>query len=516
MNITAIHRIMTAAAGTLLVLLLLRAVLTVDPYWDVFSYHLPFAARLSGICSESCFQLGDFLQAAYDGYPKLFHRLQGIVWKLTGLAQTEDLLNVAGLALFCVFLRQWFCVPATWAFCGLLAVPLIQIQATSTLVDLPVNLAVAAAILSLLTFVRAPEAFGWRRLAVLLTCLAFAANSKPQMVGVVAALGAMFGATAVVLLARGRQVGPFAPGRRASWIGLTCLLVAAGTVTAAKSIDNAIDRANPFYPVRVEVAGVLLDGPSDPRPGSDSMSEAWRAVPTPLRWLASVLELGAYDYREVPWTYDQGYCQMALAWKDCWRDRTPSFHMGGYFVPYVLGLLAFFVWRLAAQGKQDRRLLVAALAGATLLASAMPRSHELRYYLFWIVVLVALCLITVCNNGLAESRRRCRRASALLCSIILVALLSVVSMTKARYVSPIGPDMEALIDTLGIERQVAAIPDGAVVCVDPAWQPFTFLFAPVFHPGRSYTVLDGQIGDCSTTVPAPSDDQKPQETPDQL
>ena len=246
------------------------------------------------------------------------------------------------------------------------------------------------------------------------------------------------------------------------------------------------------------------------------MSEAWRPVPAPLRWVASVLELGAYDYREMPWTYDQGYCQTALAWKDCWRDRTPSFHMGGYFVPYVLGLLAFFVWRLRAQDARDRRLLIAALVGTTALASVMPRSHELRYYLFWIIVLVGLCLITVSDNGLAESRRRCHSASALLCSIILVALLSVVSMTKARYVSPIGPDMDTLIDTLGIDQQVAAIPDGAVVCVDPAWQPFTFLFAPVFHPGRSYTVLDGPIGDCGTTVPAPSDDPKPQASPEQL
>ena len=305
MSITILHRIMSAAAGALLVLLLLRAVLTIDPYWDVFSYHLPFAARLSGICSQSCFQLGDFLEAAYDGYPKLFHRLQGIVWKITGLAQAEDVLNVAAIGLFCAFLRQWFRVPAASAFCGLLAVPLIQIQATSILVDWPVNLAVAAAILSFVAFVRAPEACGWRRLAVLLGCLAFAANSKPQMIGVVAALGALFGATAVMLMARGKPVGPFDASRHASWLGLTCLLVAAGAVTAAKSIDNAIDHANPFYPVRVEIAGVVLDGPSEPRPGSDSMAEAWRPMPTPLRWLASVLELGAYDYREVPWTCDQ-------------------------------------------------------------------------------------------------------------------------------------------------------------------------------------------------------------------
>ena len=92
-------------------------------------------------------------------------------------------------------------------------------------------------------------------------------------------------------------------------------------------------------------------------------------------------------------------------------------------------------------------------------------------------------------------------ASTLLGLIIIVALASVLSLTQGRYVTPIGPNVTTVIDTLGVKDRVVAISDGTVVCVDSSWQPFTFLFASVFHPGRSYTILDGQVGPCTVVVP---------------
>ena len=496
---------MTGTACLLLVLLLLRAILTVDPYFDSFAYHLPFAARLAGLCPETCYRMGDYLEAAYDGFPKLFHGLQGLVWKITGLAQAVDVLNVGALALFCLFLQRWFRVPAAWTFCALLAVPLIQIHATSTYIDLPVNLAAAAAILAVMALIRAPETFGWPKLIVLIACLAFAANSKPQMVGVTGSVVALFGIIAIVSLASGHRLGPFVPGRLGSWIGLFCFLLLAGAVVGAKLVDNAVAHGNPFYPVRIAMLGLLLDGPIDGLGTTeDSLAETWRPFPSPLRWLISVLEVGAYGYREVPWTFDQGYCETSLAWKDCWRPISASFRMGGYFVPYVLSLTAFLGWRLASQPGRDRRTLTATFVASTLLAACLPRSHELRYYLFWVITLIALCLIAVFDQPDGRARGA-RKASGLLGAVVIVALTSVLLMTQARYVTPIGRNVDLLIATFGVRERVAAIPDEAVVCVDSGWQPFTFLFAPVFHPGRSYTVLDGYTGPCGAVVPPPTE-----------
>lgn len=505
MNVALTHRLMALVATLLMGLLFFRAILTVDPYFDSFAYHLPFAARLAGLCPETCYRMGDYLEAAYDGFPKLFHIFQGLVWRLTGLPQAVDVLNVGALLLFCLFLRRWFRVPAAWTVCALLAVPLIQIHATSTYIDLPVNLAAAAAILALTALARAPEAFGWPKLLVLVACLAFAANSKPQMLGVAGPVALLFVMIAVASLASGHRLGPFVPGRGAGWVGLACFVLVFAAGVGATLAENALTHGNPLYPFRIALPGLALDGPIDAlSTPEDSLAETWRPFPPPLRWLISVLEIGAYSYREVPWTVDQGYCETALAWKDCWRPPDASFHMGGYFVPYVLGLGAFLGWRLRSTPAPNRRIFLATFIGTTLLAACLPRSHELRYYLFWVIVLVALCLIAVFDGPDGEPRAGAK-VSGLLATLVIIALTSVLLMTQARYVTPIGRDLDMLIATFGVRERVAAIPDGALVCVDSGWQPFTFLFAPIFHPGRSYTVLDGYIGPCRAVVPPRSE-----------
>jgi hypothetical protein len=45
--------------------------------------------------------------------------------------------------------------------------------------------------------------------------------------------------------------------------------------------------------------------------------------------------------------------------------------------------------------------------------------------------------------------------------------------------------------------------DGDTICLDPDRQPFSFLFAPVFHPGRVYSALDGAIGVCTSPIGPP-------------
>jgi hypothetical protein len=496
-----VHRLMGGVAILLLALLLSRAILTVDPYFDSFAYHLPFAARLAGLCPKSCYQMGAYLEAVYDGFPKLFHVFQGLAWRITGRAQVVDVLNLGALVLFCLFLQRSFRIPTAWTFCALLAVPLIQIHATSTYIDLPVNLAAAAAVLSLTSLVRAPETFGWSKVIVLVACLVLAAGSKPQMLPLTGAVAVAFGLITTISLGFGRRLGPFISQRPGSWIAVACILALLAAGMSVKLVDNAIAYGNPLYPFRIAV--LSLDGPIDALavPG-DSLAETWRPFPAPLRWLISVLEVGAYDYREVPWTVDQGYCETSLAWDTCWRVPGPSFHMGGYFAPYVLALLGFLGWRMASTPGRDRVALAATFAGSTLLAACLPRSHELRYYLFWVIVLVALCLISIFDHP--EGRARVNaKTHALFSAIVLLALVSVLLMTQARYLAPFGRDVDSIIAKLAVREQVTAIPDGAVVCVDSGWQPFTFLFAPVFHPGRSYTVLDGYIGPCRAVVPPP-------------
>jgi uncharacterized membrane protein (GlpM family) len=503
-------------AVVLLGLLTLRAFHTFDPYYDSVAYHLPFAARLAGICDENCFQMSEYLEAAYDGFPKLIHLLQGLVWRITGRAQSVDLVNLAAIGAFCVFLRQGFGVPAVWTFCALIAVPLVQIHATSAYVDLPVNCAAAMAIMSVFACARDPQRFGWPALAVLFASLAVAANGKPQMIGVVVPIAGVFAVLAFYLLATGRAVGPFAPRRAAGWLGLSVVLMVAALVSAATLIGNALEYGNPVYPIRISFFGVTFDGPIDgTHIGSDSLHDAWQPVPSPLRWVASVLEFGAHSYRAVPWTYDQGYCPDMLAWRDCggpagygFGTVVESFRMGGYFVGYVLALLVFLGWSIAAQPQRLRRLYVSAFAGTTLLAALLPRSHELRYYMFWMLVLVGLCLAAAFDREPAHEGNRIRPDPVpLLGGIVLVALSAVLLMTQARYVWPAGDTLESVIDTLRIRPVVERFPERAVVCAgDADWAPFTFLFAQPFHAGRVYSLRDRSLEPaCSAALPPKED-----------
>ena len=82
-------------------------------------------------------------------------------------------------------------------------------------------------------------------------------------------------------------------------------------------------------------------------------------VPPPLRWLASVLEVGGYADRPLPWTYDQGLCVTGPVLEDCVWGAGPSFRMGGYFAAYVLFLIAFLAVQVRRPGMRERRLVLA-------------------------------------------------------------------------------------------------------------------------------------------------------------
>ena len=126
-----LRRLVVVVACVLSALLGARALLTIDPYYDTFAYHLPFAARVIGLCPSSCYRMGELLETRFAAFPKAFEVLQGAVWWLAGTPQVVDVLNLAFLAAFAFFLRRVFAVPFAWILVGLVAVPLIQSHVTA-------------------------------------------------------------------------------------------------------------------------------------------------------------------------------------------------------------------------------------------------------------------------------------------------------------------------------------------------------------------------------------------------
>jgi hypothetical protein len=112
----------------------------------------------------------------------------------------------------------------------------------------------------------------------------------------------------------------------------------------------------------------------------------------------------------------------------------------------------------------------------------MRSSHELRYYLFWMLLLVALNLVV-------WSRER-RLGTSL---VALAALAVVTWSTGGTYLYASGDSFAKLtadkVDRAALER----IAPGERFCITR--QPWTFLYTAQFHPGKRYSVQEAATAD---------------------
>jgi hypothetical protein len=111
-----------------------------------------------------------------------------------------------------------------------------------------------------------------------------------------------------------------------------------------------------------------------------------------------------------------------------------------------------------------------------MVASIMPQSHELRYYLFWALLLISVNLV------LWADRARTLTAIVPLCAFGLVAW-----STGGVYLYPSGESFTRLLSSEVDPRVVEGASPGATICV--ARPPWTFLYAGTFH-GKSYHVQE--------------------------
>ena len=107
------------AVGTLL-----KAWLDVSTTWDVWYYHLPFAARIWGIVPGDAYAFNAQNQHRYDGFPLLAELVQGLLWAIFRRPEAANLLAFGSLAAYAVFLKRAFRIPLRMATIALMAVPL--------------------------------------------------------------------------------------------------------------------------------------------------------------------------------------------------------------------------------------------------------------------------------------------------------------------------------------------------------------------------------------------------------
>ncbi len=464
-----IRRTLKCVVFGLMITTLFGALHDVSRAWDVWSYHMPFAARLVGIVPRDFFTFDAGNEARFQGFPVLGELLQGWLWRLIGRPEAANLVAFSSVPVYGLFLRHRFGVPLYLSTLGLLAVPLVQLHMTSCYVDLPGNTAAAVLILLALESYTRSEPPTVRTVILAVFAAAVAANTKALLHPVVFTALTLLALRAAVLQA---GAGFFAThARRLAALGAISIVSA---VIFATPLKNLAAHGNPYYPLDFTILGHHFPGLEQPY----ESSPRWLAsAPRPLRFVASILELHSAPLADRHrWTVDQ--------WT---APNAPGYRMGGFFGAYVVGQLIFFAYQLVRQKSRQTRRVGGGFALLTALTSALPQSHELRYYMYWIIVLVSL------NLWLA-----CQKSQATLLGITSVAALGVVlSVTHCGYVYPSGISFRELVREKVNGNIVDRLAAGASICV--ARQPYDLLWAAPFHPPYQYRVksveLKSQCGD---------------------
>lgn len=451
----------------------LKSIIDVDPHYDTWVYHLPFAARLWGIVPAQMYAFEANEEVRFDGFPVLAEFGQGFFWFVFGRVQAANLVCFLSLILYLCFLKGYFKIPLYLSAIALLAIPLVQTHATTCYVDLPGNLALSALIM--MTYrLYTDKHYSTRDLLTIFITAACAANIKPQLVPLVFVVLCFTLPRIVWLQAHQKRHALF------KWLRTFLPAVSLALLLIfATPIKNIALHGNPFYPVRIEIAGKVLNHAVGQY---SAVPEALENASRPQIWLYSLLEINAPS-----WSVDQ------------WNGGNPNLmnRMGGFFGAYVV----FNVLLLGYLFVRDRRrtfVAVATMVVVSVVAANFPQSHELRYFMYWAISLVSINLFLVCRDkpgGLINPKN--------LGIVCVLALAIVIARTEALYVRPMFFTLDRDIQKIVTPDVLAQINPGEKVCL-VGMQPYTFLYASKFHPQLNYSYsvkAAGEASGCGTYRP---------------
>jgi hypothetical protein len=506
---TRIDWILILLAAGLFLVLALRAAVSIDPSADAWFFRLPWAAQLAGMMPADSYVWNDHLAQRFAGFPLLIEWGQGQLWRLTGRPEMANLVALGSLILFVVFLRVRFKVPMTLALLGLVAIPLVQVQATGTSADLPANLALTAAFLMLMPLYSTRTPPRLNDAALFFLACALAAHAKLAMLPLVT-LVFVLGFLGITL---GRLRRPAEGKRRvARLLGTWIFAILAAGLVFLIPIKNLVLHGDPVYPMGLKAGALSYAGPQDsyelradglaripagsgsqtlgaepsqapsagtPSPGGEDPIEPFRV--RAAAWANEVFDVGAEPlFGHAPWA-QAGAQKLPLAVRD-----------SGFLGWYAIFNLALFVTLIIA-GMFYRLGVLVLFAIATALAILAPDHTALHDYLFWMTLLVSLNLIMLRPGGDLKPSSASTRSQRLFGLVALVALALGIYATQG---ATLRPTFESLDDLLAAKRdpatlaQVQSHPASCLVGEDPSR---VFLYAPIFSEGKTYRLKMGPV-----------------------
>ena len=488
-----IETILYAIALTLAASVFLKVILDVDINYDPGWYHLPFAGRLGGILPREMF-IGEekWFEPRFDGFPLLAHFLQGIFWRITGRIQSANLVSFLAIVGYWFFLRSYFKVPLYLAIIALFSIPLVLNHASTSYVDLLGNVGTSILVMMTYSFYKNRQLPKANELFIAFLGAAIAANTKTQLQPLVFVILIVVGIRLCWLYWRQPAV---------RLIKIVPVSILATLIIFATPVKNTVLYGNPLYPIKIEVAGIVLNHKLSP--------EAYEEGNRQHNWVTSVLEINAPFF----WTPDQ------------WSQNPDRSRRGGFFGAYVvfnlLLLLGFWVRELIQnrslppkeRSKEAKYAIFTAIA-MSLVPLNFPQSHELRYFMYWMITLVSLNLYLICLPKFGK--RLQPKYIGLVYLIFLAIVLSKIGRfaaipsfytldkyvehgVKQEFISQIKPDDKVCLISEHMGEDVQYAPTAAL--------KYAYLYSSYFHPELNYdysiqAALDPQACGDRTIIPS--------------
>jgi hypothetical protein len=458
----------------------LKTIIDIDTNYDTWWYHLPFAARIWGIVPSEMYLAEDNLEYRFEGFPLLANFFQGFFWRITQRIQSANLVCFGSLILYLYFLKSYFRVPLYLSAIALLAIPAVITHATSCFVDLPGNIAVSIVVMMTYLLYQRQQLPTKRDLLIIFLAAAAAVNTKPQL-QILTFFILFFTGLRIVWL-HFKLTNNFKKWLiKAVPIGLIASLLIFAT-----PVKNIALYGNPFYPIKVQVAGIVLNHKLTPA--------TYQEGSRPQKWLNSILEINTPPW----WSADQ--------WNggdDRYMDRGGGF-FGAYVVFNLILLLFLFLHQNFNQTVSKKNLTpeitkaIIFVVAMSLIPANFPQSHELRYFMFWMISLVSLnlYLISLYEQKSAQLKWLKTKYLGLIYAVFLTIVLVKVGNFYARpqFFSlkqqiQIGVKPELLRQIQPNDR-ICLI--GKAGLIDPSQVPFaaiqhTFLYSAYFHPELNYS-----------------------------
>ena len=456
----------------------LKAVLDVDRNFDTWVYHFPFAARLWGMIPPDGFVFDGYFEARYHGFGLLGEYLQGFFWFITGRPESANLVGYFSLILYIFFLKRYFNVPFYLSTIGLLAIPIVQIHATSSYIDLPSAIAIAVLIMMTYRLYIASEQISKVDLFIIFISGFCAANMRLQFTPIV-----------FIILCFALYQFWFKSFKannsssRRNVILTVFILVVAMPVIFATPVKNLFRYGNPVYPVIVKVAGIELNHKEEtpPEPILPNYN-----LPRPVLWLYSVFEIVPRPLFDGDWSIDQG------------GSRIFGDQFGGYFGAYVLFNSIVFLYLSYRNWSRDIKIAAFIIVLMSVVTAFMPSSPRLRYYMYWMIVLVSLNLSLICN--LAGSALMPKFVNPRNMGLISGLTLGIVILcTHAEYVRPLFFPFSVFFERKVDSNLLKQIHEDDKVCIKIPHEQWLFLYSSVFQSQLNYSIKPGEsIDQCGT------------------